>query len=217
MKREIEMSEVSDGKRYTSNDLVKISCNDCKGCSKCCHGMGTSIILDPYDIYQLTKVTGKTFNELIDSSIELNLVDSIILPNIKMQTATDACYYLDSAGRCSIHNNRPGICRLFPLGRIYENAGFTYFNQIYECDYPNKSKIKIKKWLQIPSLSQYEQYINNWHSHVKSVETAIDEAKDLETEKAIAMKLLTAFYVTPYDHNTSFYEQYYERIAKEQC
>ena len=47
MKREIDMSEISDGKLYTANDMVRADCHDCEGCSACCKGMGNSIILDP--------------------------------------------------------------------------------------------------------------------------------------------------------------------------
>ena len=47
MERNIDMKEVSDGRLYTSNDLVKADCGGCEGCSACCQGMGESIVLDP--------------------------------------------------------------------------------------------------------------------------------------------------------------------------
>ena len=49
MKRQVTMEEISDGKLYTSNDLVKADCGDCEGCHACCTGMGSSIVLDPLD------------------------------------------------------------------------------------------------------------------------------------------------------------------------
>lgn len=54
MKRNINLEEISDGKLYTENDMAKVGCNDCQGCSACCQGMGESIILDPADIYRLS-------------------------------------------------------------------------------------------------------------------------------------------------------------------
>ena len=33
MERNIDMKEVSDGRLYTSNDLVKADCGGCEGCS----------------------------------------------------------------------------------------------------------------------------------------------------------------------------------------
>lgn len=54
MERNWDMAERTDGRLYTKNDMVKVGCNDCQGCSACCHGMGESIVLDPYDIYRMS-------------------------------------------------------------------------------------------------------------------------------------------------------------------
>ena len=53
MERNVSLEEISDGKRYEGNDLVKADCGDCEGCSACCQGMGSSILLDPYDIKRM--------------------------------------------------------------------------------------------------------------------------------------------------------------------
>ena len=131
MKRNVSLEEISDGKLYTSNDMVKADCGDCAGCSACCHGMGESIVLDPLDIYRLTTNLEMTFEQLMSQYVELNVVDGVILPNLKMAGPQEACGFLDKNGRCSIHAHRPGICRLFPLGRYYEDGGFKYFLQTH--------------------------------------------------------------------------------------
>jgi len=150
MKRKINLSDISDGRLYDLNDMVKADCEGCKGCSKCCHKMGNSIVLTPYDIYELTKGSGKSFEELLQlQAIEMNIVDGIILPNLKMSGENESCYFLNGEQRCSIHDFRPGICRLFPLGRYYENGDFKYFLQTKECVMTNRSKIKVEKWIDI--------------------------------------------------------------------
>lgn len=78
--------------------MVKADCGGCNGCSRCCHGMGNSIILDPYDVYRMTTGMGKSMQELLAASVELNVVDGVILPNLKMQGAEEACAYLDGEG-----------------------------------------------------------------------------------------------------------------------
>lgn len=40
MKRNVNLEEISDGRLYDENDMVKAGCDDCKGCSACCRGMG---------------------------------------------------------------------------------------------------------------------------------------------------------------------------------
>lgn len=211
MIRNIDIDEISDGQRYTKDSMVRISCNDCDGCSKCCHDMGNSIILDPYDIFGLCKNLKTNMNALLSTTLELNVVDGVILPNIKMTGDKDPkCGFLNEDGRCSIHSSRPGFCRLFPLGRIYENDSFTYFNQIHECDYPNKSKVKVKKWLDIPNIAEYERFILSWHDLLKDIQVMLTNMTD-EDIKNLNLKFLNIFLITPYDVEKSFYEQYYER------
>lgn len=40
MLRDCDLEAITDGKRYQLADMVKADCDDCKGCSACCHGMG---------------------------------------------------------------------------------------------------------------------------------------------------------------------------------
>lgn len=92
--------------------------------------MGKSIVLDPYDIYMLKKCLKRNFDELINSVIELSVTDNLILPNLLLTGEDEHCTLLDDNGRCSIHESRPGFCRMFPLGRIYENGTFNYFYRL---------------------------------------------------------------------------------------
>ena len=218
MKRDVDIDEISDGKRYHANDMVKIGCNDCKDCKTCCcQNMGHTIILDPYDIYNLTRGLNTTFDNLLGADkpvIELSMADGILLPNIKMQEGSNACIFLDDSKRCKIHNYRSGFCRMYPLGRIYEDGSFSYFNQIYECDYPNKSKVKIKKWLGINNLPEYERFTLMWHDFLEDVRSEIKSTADVNAISQICVNLLQVFYRQPYNKEESFYDQVYERLRK---
>ena len=76
MERNVTMAEISDGKLYSRDDMVKAGCDDCRGCSACCHGMGNSIVLDPYDVYRLTTLRGDTLEHLLEEKkVEWNVVD----------------------------------------------------------------------------------------------------------------------------------------------
>ena len=218
MIRNIDMNEVSDGRLYSSGDLVKCGCSDCTGCTDCCcYGMRDTIILDPYDIYMLEKGLNTTFTKLLsDEVIKLNVVDGVLLPNLKMQKDTNGCIFLNEDDRCSIHDYRPGICRLFPLGRIYNDTGFDYFLQVNECPHPNKTKVKIKKWLSIPNLPKYEEFIFTWHSLLKEFGTQIEKA-DVNCASKLTVDFLKLYYETPYDTGRDFYEQFYDRLNAVLC
>lgn len=212
MRRNVDLNEISDGKLYTSNDMVKADCYECQGCSACCRGMGKSIILDPIDLFHLKQATGKDFAGLLNQEIELNVVDGMILPNLKMDPKTDACPFLDENERCGIHAFRSGICRLFPLGRLYEEEGFRYFLLTKECKKENRGKVKVKKWLGITNLKAYEQYISDWHQFLLTCEESIGELEK-ENIQILTTYILRLFYQTPYEaeDDGAFYQEFYQR------
>lgn len=217
MIREIDLKDISDGRLYGINDMVKTDCNGCQGCSSCCHGMGSSIILDPLDIHRISAGLQKSFDELMNGYIELNVVDGIILPNLTMAGDEEACSFLDSNGRCGIHSIRPGICRIFPLGRFYENHSFQYFLQVHECPKPNKSKVKIRKWIDTEYPKQYEQYISDWHYFLKDLQERVSQTEPAHIDhivKQLSLYILKQFYRTPFAASEDFYKQFYVRLEK---
>ena len=216
MKRNVDIKEISDGRLYSSGDMVKADCHDCKECSDCCRGMGNTIILDPMDIWRVHRGIKKDFSALLrENYIELSVVDGMILPNLKMDAVRDACPFLNKEGRCSIHDHRPGLCRLFPLGRYYEKSGFKYFIQIHECSKKDRGKVKIKKWIGIPNLKAYESYIMDWHDFRNECENALDSIDD-DNRRILTLFVLRRFYETSYlsVDESGFYEEFRGRLTE---
>ena len=215
MKRNVDINDISDGRLYSSGDMVKADCHDCEGCSDCCHGMGSSIVLDPMDVWRLQKGTGSDFQELLDQALELQVVDRMILPNLRMTGEEEACPFLNEAGRCKIHPYRPGICRLFPLGRIYEENGFKYFIQVHECKKQERGKVKIKKWLGIADQKRYEDFVWRWHTFLKNCEEGMKEL-DEQNAKVLTVVVLRNFYQMPYqaEEEAQFYPEFEERLER---
>ncbi|WP_029320829.1 YkgJ family cysteine cluster protein [Butyrivibrio sp. AE3004] len=232
MLRDVDLKDISDGKLYDIGDMAKLGVDDCSGCHACCCGMGDSITLDPYDVFRLEKGLGKTFEELLSENLELRVADGIILPCLKMMSGKsqnqtgrneersisdkESCTFLNDAGRCSIHPFRPGICRLFPLGRIFENNTHRYFLQVNECHKERQTKIKIKKWIDTPELGRYEAYIDKWHYFIKNISDKAEDMPEVEL-KAVNMQILQNFFIAPYDINSDFYEQFYGRLEAVAC
>ena len=94
MKRQGNLQEISDGRLYGPNDMVRADCGGCEGCSACCTGMGNSVILDPYDGFRLTSGLRRGFEKLLGSCVELTLQDGVILPNLMMKGEKEACVFL---------------------------------------------------------------------------------------------------------------------------
>lgn len=210
MLREVSMEKISDGKLYGPNDMVRAGCDDCKGCSACCRGMGTSIVLDPYDMHRMVTGLKMTAAALLGAYLELNVTDGIVQPNIRMAGEGEQCLFLDEEGRCSIHPYRPGICRLFPLGRIYDGkGGFQYFLQVHECKKEKRTKVKVRKWMDTPDGASYDKFIADWHYFLLDLQQKLTA----ENSRKISMYVLQQFYLTPYE-NEDFYGSFDTRLKE---
>lgn len=217
MRREISLEEISDGRLYRSNDMVKADSGDCRGCSACCCGMGESIVLDPLDIHRMSQGLGQSLEQLLEKGVALHVEDGLILPHLKMCGGDERCFYLNEEGRCSIHSFRPGICRLFPLGRYYEDQDFCYFLQVHECRNQNRTKVKVRKWIDTPELARYEQYVRDWHYFLKDLqEQLMTQTDGFSEEKArkLSMYVLKQFFMIPFDAEQDFYVQFADRLEQ---
>lgn len=202
-------------KLFDANDMARIDVHDCKGCSKCCHNMGQSIVLNPWDIYQICENTGLTFYELLAGPLELHEENGLLFVNIKLQPQNAVnlqsgyrCPYLNEQERCSIHDFRPGVCRLFPLGRQYLDDGnqIKYFILLDVCD-AAKSKIKISKYLQIPNYPMYEKFLIEYNKLQRKGLIFVNENRDRAAE--YNKRYLELLFCEEYD---SFYDEVFERM-----
>lgn len=218
MHRDVSIEEISDGRLYTANDMARVGCYGCEGCCDCCKGMGDSIVLDPLDVHRLRVNLGKSPEQLLQREISLGIMDGNILPFLQMSGTDESCIFLSKEGRCTVHGFRPGICRLFPLGRYYENHSFRYFIQVHECKKKNREKMKIKKWIDVPDVKQYEKFVNDWHYFLKDVQAVLLRSEeDTELIKNLNMYVIRKFYFVPYDPEKDFYSQFYERLSEGQA
>lgn len=213
MLRSVSMDDISDGKLYTANDLVKADSLGCTGCHACCCHMGSSIVLDPLDVHHLSEALGKPAADLFDGPLALTLADKIVLPVIAMTADTDQCPFLDERGRCSVHAARPGFCRLFPLGRFYDGTGFSYFLQTGQCKKEHLAKVKVRQWLSVPNLKRYERFVCDWHYFLRDT-AAASEGLSPQLVKTLHSYILKSFYLTPYDPSEDFYSQFQSRLEQ---
>ena len=211
MIRDVDIADISDGRFYTASDMVKADTMDCAGCSSCCRTMTDTIFLDPWDIFMMRRATGLTFEQLMEERISLSVADGLVTPVMGMRE-DGACTFLTGEDRCSIHPDRPGFCRLFPLGRYYEGGDFRYFLQVKECPKP-KVKIRVSRWLGIDDLPFYEDYVRSWHGFRQQVMHLLEGTGD-ELRRQVCLYLLQLFYRRDWDEEESFYTQFEERLKR---
>lgn len=98
----------SSGFRYT-----------CNRCARCCHHK--RIMLNPYELLRLARNREISVEELIrDFTDEGGTL-------LRFDGADSACVFLGPEG-CTVHPDRPLVCRLYPLGRFVPPQGGEAFS-----------------------------------------------------------------------------------------
>ena len=206
------LNEISDGKLYDIEDMVKADTCGCNGCSDCCKDVGDLVVLTPFDIYEMTTYLNTDFDKLLGDKILLRENNKITLPYLKMQDENKNCSFLDKNGRCTIHSKRPNICRLFPLGRAYQDNDFKYFLQVDNCPKDELKDVKVSQWINIENYNENKKFILEWYKFIKALTFRLKFVRDEKEIAHINEILLDNFYRVKIDND--FYKSFEELLPK---
>ena len=206
------LNEISDGKLYDIEDMVKADTCGCNGCSDCCKDVGDLVVLTPFDIYEMTTYLNADFDKLLGDKILLRENNKITLPYLKMQEKNKNCSFLDEKGRCTIHLKRPNICRLFPLGRAYQDNDFKYFLQVDNCPKDELKDVKVSQWINIENYNENKKFILEWYKFIKALTFRLKFVRDEKEIAHINEILLDNFYRVKIDND--FYKSFEELLPK---
>lgn len=214
MKIQKSFHEVSNGIKYSHDDILAIDTRGCQGCSDCCHGNSQAIVLTPYDVWGLKKVKGLLFKDLFANHLGSFEEDKLPYLHLKTQGLAMACTFLSKEGRCQVHSHRPGICRLFPLGRVYDNQTYHYFYQEGECIKPDPSMIRIREWVGIEPYEPYRQFIIDWYQFLKALKFRVKFIRDDQELKDLSSYLIRHFFEEDFQDQVDFYPEFYKRLTQ---
>ncbi|MCM4168937.1 hypothetical protein KCTC52924_02638 [Arenibacter antarcticus] len=109
--------------RLTLKDTTKtrdsVFAYQCHACNKCCHGKGIQV--NPYETMRLSSNLG-----IITTEFRLKYLNGQLL---KHKQNSNACIFLGENG-CTVHEDRPLVCRLYPLGRLRMADGEVSFTEL---------------------------------------------------------------------------------------
>ena len=208
------LEEISDGKLYDIEDMVKADTCGCDGCSDCCRDVGDLVVLTPFDVYEIVNYLGVRFDELLGEKIELRKKNKILLPYLKMQAKNKYCSFLDREGRCTIHSKRPNICRLFPLGRVYKDNDFRYFLQVGNCPKEDLKDVKVSNWLGIENYDENKRFILEWHNFIKALTFRLKFVRDEKEIEEINQILLDNCYRINIKKDENFYSAFLKYLPE---
>lgn len=90
----------------------------CRACCRCCHDR--RIQLNPYEVARLAHAVGISCGQFIERHMEADVAHLKFSPD-------GACEFLAREG-CTVHADRPLVCRLYPLGRHLSGEGQEWFS-----------------------------------------------------------------------------------------
>ncbi len=108
---------IKDYPRMKVNDTFTFGCNPGVSCfNKCCNDV--NIFLTPYDIIRLKNRLGITSTEFLDKYTILPIQENLNHPVVmlKMNDPELNCHFVDSEKGCTVYEDRPWSCRMFPVG-----------------------------------------------------------------------------------------------------
>ncbi len=108
---------VADSPRLCPDDTFAFKCHPGVSCfNQCCSDV--NIFLSPYDVLRMAKRLGMTSSEFLEKYTLLPIHKDMKIPIVLLRMNADehkTCSFLTDGG-CSIYEDRPWPCRMYPLG-----------------------------------------------------------------------------------------------------
>jgi len=167
--------------------------------TKCCANL--NLVLTPYDVLRFKNRLNLSSEEFLENYTTSYVDEAYGVPVVKLKMNDDEnrrCPFVSPDG-CAVYEDRPGACRLYPLGRaaskIFEGhpAGEYYFvvKESHCLGFNEKQEWTVQEWIINQGMDEYNA-INDFFMNI----TAGRRAK---TIKALSDQQLQMFYMACYN------------------
>ena len=212
-----------------SNQLLDLDSEfrfKCRKCGKCCKHQNT-ILFTARDIFNIAKKLDLSTEDVINRYAETYIGSASRIPVVHMvpRGPSEVCSFLTD-GRCSIHECKPVVCALYPLGRVIVNAesvmkGLTpdgeltvkYVLNDTDCGSQKRTNT-VREWLARFGIQEQDEFFLLWSRITIEVGTAV---RNLENHQA-SDRLLNTIWNTIYsllylcyDTSEEFFQQFQKR------
>lgn len=170
-------------------------------------------MLTPYDIFRICKFLQMDFDDFIGTYCEVYIGSQSNLPVVQLRTSS-VCVFLMHR-KCLIHEVKPAVCALYPLGRLAgfnpESCEIQYRLQDVPCGTKDQENV-VEDWLK--NLGDgHEECVRIWYSMLSELAPLSQNtaAADEEVTERIAFVVFQMLY-GGYDHSREFLPQFKERL-----
>ena len=171
-----KMARSNDGIEELKKNLLGLDSTfqfKCRKCGKCCKNQDT-ILFSALDVFRIAKKLGIAPDTVIKRYTEVYIGSQSRIPlvHLLMQGKKNACPFLTEEGRCSIHDTKPTVCRLYPLGRVIigktqiemldsDPGGIVQYILSGHCGSAKKTHT-VREWLDAFDIPENDEFFYLW-------------------------------------------------------
>lgn len=183
---------------------------ECEMCGKCCRNRKKPILITGADIFRIAKSLGKQMMDIVANHTKMYIGETSHLPVLVLRERLDGSCSLLRNGHCIVHQNKPAVCALFPLGRYYssEDERFHYFVNPVSCQ-PNREDGRLwtlQEWLDEFRIEESESLTQAWNRLIVGLATVTSKMKRDKISGRILDLLILSMYIG-YDIEKPYIEQ----------
>ena len=181
----------------------------CRRCGKCCKNQDT-IIFNPRDIYNIAHKFGKTMEQVIRETSEVYIGRTSRLPVVHMvpRGPKNACPLLVD-GKCSVHDCKPAVCALYPLGRAalvdrtlpaeqqLDSMVIRYIINDYDCGSAKKVNT-VRDWIAQFGIEEDDEFFIRWNKLIIRTSEIIQKLEERECPPELLVTFWDAIYAAFY-------------------
>ena len=187
----------------------------CRKCGQSCKNR-EDIILNPYDLYRAAKALNMKHEDFIEKYCEVYIGPSSKLPLIRlMPVGTEKICPLLKDNHCSVHQSKPTVCALFPLGRSVDvqtdKKSIIYFYNGATCG-KKSDKHTVAEWLKSFGLEKSEEFFIEWADFSGEIAIKIHDFKKKVSEKTMnaTYRAVYIYLYLKYDEGKDFMDAFRE-------
>ena len=140
---------------------------ECGMCGQCCRNRKEPIILTGADVFRISKSLGTSIEEVIAKNTIGYIGENSHAPVLVLKERLDGSCRLLRNGKCMVHQDKPVVCALYPLGRFFDmrDNSFHYFLNPYTCQFGESSgKVwTLREWLNEFKVEETEAMTAAWN------------------------------------------------------
>ncbi len=189
----------------------------CLQCGNCCRNR-TDILLMPYDIFRMSKHLQMETIDFFYKYCEVYLGGETKVPIVRLlpKAHNNVCPLLHK-GLCRVHEAKPTVCALYPLGRFSSSAKGSetkYFTQNVTCGGKGEFHT-LSQWLSKFDVEKSNITFKLWYDFIFSVQGKMK--KHHENIKSTAFDNLSKLFLVniylKYDTDKEFEEQFERNMS----